>query len=206
MTMVANRITPPEPAQLIGPGAAGITLTKTAFLKADFEDGWRYELINGVLIVSPVPLRQERGPNEYLGYLLITYQESPQGTALDGTITEEYLDTDKNLRKVDRVIWTGLGRAPRDSDIPSIAVELVSQGKRNFLRDYVLKRDEYLAMGVKEYWVINRFNRTLTVFTKARQRVRQQVFQASEVYRTSLLPGFELPLAKLFNIADYWKK
>jgi Uma2 family endonuclease len=206
MSTIATRPRPIGPALEIGPHSIGILLTKEEFTTAHREDGWRYELINGVLIVSPVPLRQERGPNEYLGHLLIVYQESPEGTTLDGTLAEEEIDTGKNIRKVDRAIWTGLGHPPTEGDIPSVNVEFVSKGKRNFLRGYLDKRDEYLAMGVKEYWVINRFDQTMTVNTKVRRRIREQIFHATDVYRTSLLPGFELPLAKLFDVAEYWKQ
>src|SRR5208337_602516 len=38
----------------------------------------------------------------------------------------------------------------------------VSEGKRNRPRDYHEKRTEYLAAGVREYWINDRFARTLT--------------------------------------------
>ena len=55
-----------------------------------------------------------------------------------------------NRRRADRVIWTGLGRVPDpEKDIPSIVVEFVSKRRRDALRDYEAKRDEYLAAGVQ---------------------------------------------------------
>ena len=53
-----------------------------------------------------------------------------------------------------------------------------------------------------EYWVIDRFRRIMTVY---RARKPEQVIQENEVYRPSLLPGFELPLAKLLTVADQWQ-
>ena len=48
------------------------------------------------------------------------------------------------------------GRQPdEETDIPTIAIEYVSQGKRDWLRDYEEKRREYLALGVAEYWVVD---------------------------------------------------
>jgi Uma2 family endonuclease len=105
------------------------------------------------------------------------------------------------------VIWAGLGRLPRPKvDVPTIAVEFVSAGKRNWLRDYEEKRDEYMALGVREYWVIDRFRRTLTVFRKARRKWQKLVIREGETYQTPLLPGFELPLAELLAVADQWKE
>ena len=78
-------------------------------------------------------------------------------------------------------------------------------GKRNWLRDYEEKRREYLALGVAEYWVIDRFRRTMTVYRNPPRVPAEQVVAENEVYRTDLLPGFELPLAQILAVADDWK-
>ncbi len=195
-----------EPIRILGPESAGILMTPREFDRADFVEGWRYELINGVLVVSSTPLRNERDPNQYLGHLLLIYQEThPQGSALDATLPEETVITKKkNRRRVDRALWTGLGRLPTRADKPTVLVEFVSAGKRGHERDYVTKRDEYLAMSVKEYWVFDRFERPLTVFTRQAGKVKKRVIRENQIYTTDLLPGFELPLARLFSLADRW--
>ena len=49
-------IAPPKVRRLrLGPRSAGLLLTPKEFDRARFEEGWRYELINGVLVVSPTP-------------------------------------------------------------------------------------------------------------------------------------------------------
>src|SRR5690242_1093380 len=60
----------------LGPRSAGMLLTPEEFDRASGQEGWRYELINGVLVVSPTPSRQERDPNEELGHWLRQYQEA----------------------------------------------------------------------------------------------------------------------------------
>jgi Uma2 family endonuclease len=77
-------------------------------------------------------------------------------------------------------------------------------GKRDRLRDYEEKRDEYLKIKVAENWVIDRFQPTLTVFTRQGNRTRKRVVAEKESYTTDLLPGFVLPLAKLLALADRW--
>lgn len=42
------------------------------------------------------------------------------------------------------------------------------------------------------------------IFNDPNDRADLTVTEA-EVYRTPLLPGFELPLARLFALADEWK-
>src|ERR1700681_3342174 len=77
-------------ARPLGPGSSGILMTPREFDRAEFVEGWRYELINGVLVVSSTPLRNERDPNEELGHLLRDYRDNhPQGSALNATLPEE---------------------------------------------------------------------------------------------------------------------
>jgi Uma2 family endonuclease len=168
----------------------------------EYDDQFRYELIRGVVIVNPMPLEGEVDPNEELGHLLRSYGES-SGSALDITLSERYIRTPDSRRRADRVIWAGLGRRPNPGfDVPTIAVEFVSKRSRDRRRDYVEKRREYLAIGVAEYWIIDRFRRRMTVFLKSGD---ERVVSEDGVYRTELLPGFELPLAGLFAVADRWR-
>lgn len=187
-------------------GSAGARMTPEEFdAVEDWDDSYTYELIGGVLVVSPIPSEAEASPNEQLGFLLRLYAEThPQGSSLDETLPERYIRT-HNRRRADRVICAGLGRRPDPkADIPTIAVEFVSPGKRNWLRDYIEKRDEYLAAGVMEYWVIDRFRRTMTVHSRTPTGPAEVVVPETGTYHTDLLPGFELPLARLLAAADRW--
>jgi Uma2 family endonuclease len=187
---------------ILGPGLAGTLMAPEEFDAVDeYDEDYRYELIHGVLVVNPVPLPQETGPNEMLGYLLLQYREQhPQGSCLDWTLPEQYVRTRDSRRRADRLIWVGMGRAPQlKRDLPTIAVEFVSSAKRDRHRDYVEKRNEYLALGIAEYWVVDRFRRILTVF---RTGELERVLADGETYRTPRLPGFELPIARLFAVAD----
>jgi Uma2 family endonuclease len=188
-------------------GANGMRMTAEEFESiTDWDESYRYELINGVIIVSPAVSTGEADPNEDLGYLLRFYQENHfQGRALDFTVYERDVRVGDNIRRCDRALWIGLGREPDIKvDIPAIVVEFVSYGKRNYLRDFVDKRAEYLACGVKEYWVINRFSKRMHVFTPPPDENHERVVQESEIYTTPLLPGFELPLARILAKAIRW--
>ena len=67
---------------------------------------------------------------------------------------------------------------------------------------YHEKRGEYLAAGVREYWIIGRFARTLTA---CRSDSPDVVIPHDGTYQTRLLPGFDLPLARLLAVADRWR-
>ena len=183
-----------------GPMSAGLRMTIEEFWEADdFDELYRYELIDGVLVVTPPASDSKVNANDTLGYLLRYYKEmNPIGCILDSTMFEREVRTRCGIRRVDRAIWCGLGRLPNSrQDIPTIIVEFVSPGKKAFLRDYEEKRAEYLEIGAKEYWVIDRFQRQMTVFFSPPTEPSNRIVTESEIYSTPLLPGFELPLGKL---------
>jgi Uma2 family endonuclease len=107
---------------------------------------------------------------------------------------------------MDRAIWAGLGRDPEPGEVPTIAVEFVSAGKVNQERDYVVKRAEFRAIGVRQYWVIDRFRRTLTVYDFRGETDEQTVVPEGKTYETPLLPGFVLDLKRLLALADRWTR
>jgi Uma2 family endonuclease len=191
----------------LGPHSAGMLLTPKEFDRARGEKGWRYELINGVLVESPTPSRMERTPNDRLGQWLWNYQDQhPHGSSLHSTVFEEEIKTKTQRRRVDRAIWAGLGRLPEEGEIPTIVVEFVSQGKINQDRDYIAKKAEYREAGVKAYWVVDRFRRCLTVYTFGGEKDEERIIPEGQKYALALLPGFELDVARLLYFADLWAR
>jgi Uma2 family endonuclease len=188
----------------------GMLMTPEEFdaAEVDDDDPYHYELVRGVLIVTPPPGASERDPNGELEYFLRAYKaEHPQGSALDKTLSEQTIYLPDSRRIADRAIWAGLGRVPNpETDVPTILVEFVSKRKRDRVRDYEEKRREYLALGVSEYWIFNRFRRVLTVYRKPPTEPAELAIEAEGTYRTPLLPGFELPLARIWRVADDWKR
>lgn len=188
-------------------GWNGLAMTPEEFdAVQDWDDDYEYELIRGTVIVNPIPSEGEADPNGELEVLFRAYQAThPQGKCLDKSLQERYVYLlDGSRRKADRVIWAGLGRRPHTKkDVPSIVIEFVSKAARDRRRDYEVKRQEYLAIGVKEYWVINRFRHNMTIF-----RIDgSELLIAEQVrYQTPILPGFELPLERLFALSDEWEE
>src|SRR5437868_795467 len=99
---------------VLGEDSNGMLLTPAEFdAVEDYDENFQYELIHGVVVVNPIPLGEETGPNELLGYYLIHYQKThPRGSALDYTMPQQYVRTTDSRRLADRLIWTGLGRLP----------------------------------------------------------------------------------------------
>jgi Uma2 family endonuclease len=99
-------------------------------------------------------------------------------------------------------MWCGLGRVPDwKKDLPSIAVEFVSRARRDRVRDFEEKRREYMDLGIGEYWIVDRFHRIMTAVRNQPRGPQVTIVGEHETYSTLLLPGFELPLARLLQIA-----
>ena len=194
-----------EPAMRLDETFNGVHMTSEEFdAIEDWDPAFQYELIRGIVIVSPIPSGAESDSVDALGQLLRNYQDQhPNGRALDLTLSERHVFLpDGSRRKADRLLWVGLGRMPNlMTDVPAIVVEFVSSSRRDHLRDYVHKREEYRSIGVKEYWVIDRFRSRMTTF----RATGESVVARTETYHTDLLPGFELPLERLLGVADKWK-
>jgi hypothetical protein len=106
--MSTARVRRPSTARL-GRLSNGMLMTPEEFDAAtDFDELYCYELIHGVLIVSPPSGESERDPNGELEYLLRAYQSGHQaGSALDKTLSEQYVHLSDSRRRAGRVIWAG---------------------------------------------------------------------------------------------------
>ena len=211
MATTPTKTRPRTRRPLLGLRSSGTLMTPAEYDAIDISrcvKGLRYELINGVFIVSPAVGNAEVDPNELLGYFLYSYQENhPRGSSIDASLQERTVPGTPNRRRCDRAIWVGLGRLPdTDVDIPAIVIEFVSGQKRDFIRDYEHKRDEYIAAGIREYRIIDRFRRIMTVYRPGIAGPTSVIVTEDLKYTTDLLPGFELPLARLLARADRWRK
>jgi Uma2 family endonuclease len=77
-------------------------------------------------------------------------------------------------------------------------MEVVSEGEEAHRRDYLTKREEYLAYGLFEYWIIDPIERKVTVLTRRGPTWHEQVFAGEQGASGLVLPGF------LVRPADLW--
>jgi len=84
---------PIETDFVLGLEHAGTLMTPEEFDAVDeYDENYRYELIHGVLVVNPIPNPEETGPNEFLGHLLLNYEDSlPPGSPVPVTLPQQYI-------------------------------------------------------------------------------------------------------------------
>lgn len=83
--------------------------------------------------------------------------------------------------------------------IPELAIEVVSPGSET--RDYEEKPPEYLRFGVSEYWVVDAAKEEVLVLRNSGSKWTPRTLKANGLYKTRLLPGFEVDVAKIFEAA-----
>jgi Uma2 family endonuclease len=135
-------------------------LTLEEFDALPEDDSARYELQEGVLVVSPRPLNPHQ---EAMAELLVQLRTGlPPGWT---SITEpDVVIGPATVRIPDLVV----ARRPlpdrmlRASEL-ALAVEIISPGSRNL--DRVLKAYEYAQAGIPQYWVVDLEEPSIVVFT-----------------------------------------
>ncbi len=184
----------------IGPADQGRTMTLEEFREAEEEEGYRYELARGVLEVSEVP-NDPHGIvvcNLYRG--VTRFGDHHPGIILrygGGNEFRFWLPHMVSGRNPDlAVVLRGAPKDLRGRRMPALAAEVVSRG--SIKRDYEVKREEYLAYGLLEYWIVDRFKHTVTVLTRRGDRWDEAVFRDNQVIGSLVLPGFATTVAELW--------
>jgi Uma2 family endonuclease len=187
----------------VGSKSNGMSMTPEEFdAIEEWDENFRYELVRGVLIVKDYPVAAIRACYDELGHCFHAFcHQVHSGAATIETLPDQEVRTGDNRWRTDRAVWINVSK-PFSSYLvtPSIVIDFVpSPPSEQWRRTFMEKGSEFRANGVGEYWVIDHFRRTMTVF---RGRETFGVVREGEVYRTELLPGFELPLTRLLKRAD----
>ncbi len=184
----------------VGPADHGRRMSLDEFAEADGEPGYVYELSGGVIQVVDIP-----GITHGQALFAFDLHVFPW-IASHRELVHYYGSGDQCVirlpglqseRHPDRSFYLSPspgGEQPWLHWIPDIVVEVVSAGGES--RDYDEKRREYLAAGVREYWILDPAQRSALILQRAGDVWREH--RPSGTYSTALLPGFTLDLARLF--------
>jgi Uma2 family endonuclease len=122
-----------------------------ADLDAMPDDGHRYELIDGSLIVTPAPSRRHQLAVTRLAQLRTN--ACPAHLVVPAAPTDVALADDTTLQP-DVLVVERTNFVDEDSDLrPLVAVEVLSPSTRHI--DLSLKKARYEAAGCPSYWVVD---------------------------------------------------
>lgn len=191
----------------IGPQDQGRKMSLKRFEFAEIEEGNRYELARGFVVVSEVPNYLHAAQIDVLQDHLRVYKVSHKGTIhmiLEGTDCKLLMPEWESERHPDLAIYLSKPTGAKNRKmwrtwIPDLIIEVVSP--RSADRDYVEKREEYWTLGVKEYWIVDaNFKKVLALRRGRTQWIEKELF-ADDFCETKLLPGFKMPCRAIFDVA-----
>jgi Uma2 family endonuclease len=163
----------------------------------------RYEIIDGELYVSKAPHWYHQLVADRISRALGNWNDDialGEVTSGPGII----LDDDNNL--IPDVIWISqaclaqaLGPDGKLHALPELVVEILSPGKQNIQRDRESKPLVYARQGVQEYWIVDWLDRIIDIYQLAADTlVLTATLHLGDTLTSSLLPGFTLPIARVF--------
>ncbi len=176
---------------------ADMELTREEFLEAEFDSQWRYERVQGQLLVDPLPEFWHRvavmNVTNHLGAYRLHHSESVEFVFQSShTVVDD--DTDR-IPDIAVYLKSNEDLAEFPFRVPDLVFEVVSAGWASMKRDYEEKRDEYERLGVREYVIVDRFDHRLTVFTLSDGHFVESWLGPKDAYTSPLLPGLFIPLA-----------
>lgn len=146
------------------------------------DDGLRYELVDGTLLVSAAPSKQHQRVLGNLHLLLRAVCPPDLEVFLAPT---DYQPTSTRSLQPDLLIVTREDRGPKAVTMAlALAVEVLSPSSRSV--DLVLKRELYEQAGVQCYWVVDPDELTVRAWVLQEGRLVEQPVDLSG---TAVLPG-----------------
>lgn len=162
------------------------------------DDGWLYDMVDGVLRVSPSPLYEHN-------YALGSFQQLIRNFLDRHPVGEAVCETDVFLPDGGDVLRPDLSFIATERlhivrghihGAPDLVVEILSE--HSAARDLGIKSERYLQNGVREYWLADPRDRSLRVRYAARGA---WVEEAGPVLASRSLAGLAIRAAQLFRPA-----
>jgi len=182
-------------------------LTFSDYLSFPYDERW--ELIDGTAYkMTPAPSLEHQEISGQLFYLIKCFLKNKPCKVLSAPIDVRFSDNDsyddKNVRTVvqpDIIVVCNKEKLDNHGckGAPDLIVEILSP--ESAARDMNDKLHLYEKYGVKEYWIINPSERTLSLYRldKGNTYSRPEIIRGKDLVNTSVLDGFEISVDDIFN-------
>jgi Uma2 family endonuclease len=164
------------------------------------DDGQRYEIVNGVLVMAPAP----NGPHQdavlrFAHYLLVNVEFAGLGKVRVAPFEFELSPKDVFQPDVFVVLNAHLDRILEKKVVgaPDLVVEVASPSTA--LYDRVTKYEKYANAGVQEFWVANTNARTIQVLVLESGEYRSLgVYRGQQMLPSRIVPGLSVRVEQFF--------
>ncbi len=163
------------------------------------DDGFYYQLIEGVLEVAPSPLTFHQKVSIELSHIMMTFLEShPMGELFVAPLDVEF--NNKNIYQPDILFISNerqsIIQEKRIVGPPDLVIEILSDGTKSL--DLGPKYKVYEQSGVLEFWVVDPKTKSFSFFQSRDKHFHEIPFKES--YRSQVLKPF------ILNPVDFWGK
>jgi Uma2 family endonuclease len=184
-----------NPRIRIGPADHGRRMRLADFEHAKVREGYVYELSRGTITVFDIPNRPHLLVLHAVRDQLCAYSldhPEPHLLILAGCECKLLIPAFESERHPDVSVY--LTEPPPIDDAtlwrhwaPELVIEVVDPCSRR--HDYEEKPDEYLRLGVSEYWIVDGPKQAIVAMQRERNRWVETVLGPPDLYQTPLLPG-----------------
>jgi Uma2 family endonuclease len=169
-----------------------------------YEEGTRYEIIDGELYVAEQPQYHHQQVCHEIAWQLANWSKQTGGGRVipaPGVIFSE----DNNVAP--DVVWlsdqrlaVALGEDGHFHAAPELIIEVLSPGFANEKSDRVAKLELYSRRGVDEYWIISWRLRSVDVYRREADSLQLvATLHEPDTLQPPLLPGFITVVGSLFD-------
>jgi Uma2 family endonuclease len=164
------------------------------------DDGQRYEILDGVLYMSPAPSEPHQRSVLRLGHYLLTYVEFVSlGIVLTSPFDVEL--SFSNVVQPDALVLLKENRhksiSTRIIGAPDLVVEVASPGTSRY--DRKKKSRAYAQAGVREYWIVHPLEHTVEVFVlEADTYCSVGVFSGEQTIPSQVISHFPVRVQQFF--------
>lgn len=189
---------PALPRQTSDFGYTGLRMTADEYLALG-ETRERYELIDGVIVMSPSPTPKHSEVAVEITFQLKAFARRERSVRVFADVdvrmsSSVVYQPDLAVYRLSRL----RGQVDRLAVAPDLVIEVLSPSSKSL--DLVTKREDYERFGVGEYWVVEPEAASVRWFARKSDRLVETAVAGDRI-ASAAIPGFELELLPLRRIA-----
>ena len=160
--------------------------TPEEFELLEKEAGFNYELIDGIVLMSPSPSRLHQEISGNLHFALRNQLIAIKSLPLYGMD----IKSKENVFRPDMMVF-----CDATAEIPEIVFEILSPSSRQ--TDLRVKVVKYEEIGIKEYWIIDPKTKTVTVHDFVNNTA--EIYDINDTVSSAIISQINIPVKIIFE-------
>lgn len=166
------------------------------------EDGKRYEVINGDLIMVPGPNTDHQDVSGNLEFELRMFVKKHQIGKVYDAPYDVVLSENNVLQPDIMFVSNENSKIITEKNItgpPDLVIEILSPETGYY--DLTEKKEIYAEFDVKEYWIVDPKKQWVEIYANDNKKFKsEQRLEKSGILKSRVLDGFEISLQKMFQL------